>query len=123
VNCSAFCVASMSKQESSSVFSSSVTSSIKSSSSRSWSLTESPFTRSAYLDVKTLKIGRLEFKVPERVDRIFAAAESRAERGDHASLAVFADEAVPQDLEEFSQTYSFSKLEGTFVNVEPLNGT
>jgi hypothetical protein len=99
VNCSAFCVASMSKQESSSVFSSRVTSSIKSSSSRSWSLTESPFTRSAYLDVTSLKIGRLEIKVPKRVDRIFAAAESRAERGDHASLAVFADEAVSQNLE------------------------
>ena len=50
----------------------------------------------------SLEIGRLEYKVPERVDRIFAAAESRAERGDHASLAVFADEAVTQDLEEFS---------------------
>ena len=71
----------------------------------------------------SLKTGRLEIKVPERVDRIFAAAESRAERGDHASLAVFADEAVPQDLEDFSQTYASRKLKGTFVKVEPLKGT
>ena len=45
------------------------------------------------------------FILLERVDRIFAAAKSGAERGDHASLAVFADEAVSQDLVEFSQPF------------------